>query len=52
MVHSKITKYEFSSIMDYIISVINPKEKESAFIEKENYWKNFVNKKNNTNQTY
>lgn len=52
MVHSDLTTNEYVAIVDEILDVIDPIDRESSFLETANAWKNLMNKYHKPHQAY
>jgi len=52
MIHSSITRDEFVDIMDLILDVVDPQDRESSFLETAKAWKDLMAKGHGKSQSY
>ena len=52
MVHAGLSQEEFSDIVDYILEVVDPVDRESAFLETAKAWKDMMSKGHGSEQSY
>ncbi len=52
MLKNNMTREEFMKVVDYVLDVVDPLDRESAFLQTANAWQDLMQKMHHKNQTY